>query len=174
MVFTLATLAASLGLDLLLGGFVAGLILRLALQGREVPVLESKLVAVGYGFLIPFFFVTSGIRLEVGVLVDDPVQLLKVPMFLVLFFIVRGAPALVLYRKELGSRDRLALAFFSSTQLPLVVAITTIAIAQGHMRASTAASLVAAAILSTAIFRLVGLSLRRGADATPVPTPVRR
>jgi Kef-type K+ transport system membrane component KefB len=171
MIFALVALAGSLGLDVLLGGFVAGLIFRLALQGREVPVLESKLVAVGYGFLIPFFFVTSGMRLEVSALIEDPIQLLKVPMFLALFFIVRGVPVLLLYRKELASKDRLALAFFTSTQLPLVVAITTIAIDQGHMRASTAASLVAAAILSTAIFPLVGLALRRGAEPDPTPTP---
>lgn len=162
MVFTLAALASSLGLDLLLGGFVAGIILRLALRGREVDVLESKLTAVGYGFLIPFFFVVSGVKLDVAVLVEDPVQLLKVPLFLALFLVVRGVPALLLYRDVLGRRDRQSLAFFTSTQLPLVVAITTIAIDQGHMRASTAASLVAAAVLSTAIYPLVGLTLRRG------------
>ena len=164
MVFALAALASSLGLDLLLGGFVAGIILRLALQGREVKVLESKLVAVGYGFLIPFFFVVSGVNLDIAALTEDPIQFLKVPMFLVLFLVVRGTPALLLYRDTLDKRDRFALAFFSSTQLPLVVAITTIAIDQGHMHPSTAASLVAAAIVSTAIYPLVGLKLRR--DAT--------
>ncbi len=165
MVFALAALAAALGLDLLLGGFVAGIILRVALKGREVHVLESKLTAVGYGFLIPFFFVVSGVKLEVGVLVSDPVEMLKVPLFLVLFLVVRGVPALALYRRALARRDRAALAFFTSTELPLVVAITSIAIAEGHMRATTAASLVAAAILSTAIFPVVGLSLRRRSSA---------
>ena len=62
LVFALASLAADLGLDLLLGGFVAGMIVRLALRGREVTILESKLSAVGYGFLIPFFFVVSGMH----------------------------------------------------------------------------------------------------------------
>ena len=60
----------------------------------------------------------------------------------------------------LDRRDRLALAIFSATELPLVVAITTIAIDQGHMRASTAASLVGAAILSTALYPVIGLHLR--------------
>lgn len=160
VVFALAALAASLGLDLLLGGFVAGIILRLALRGREVEVLESKLTAVGYGFLIPFFFVASGINVDLAALTDDPVQFLKVPLFLVLFLVVRGAPALLLYRKVLRARDRAALAFFSSTELPLVVAITTIAIEEGHMRSSTAASLILAAIFSTAIYPIVGLRLR--------------
>jgi Kef-type K+ transport system membrane component KefB len=164
IVFALAALASSLGLDLLLGGFVAGIILRLALRGREVTILESKLAAVGYGFLIPFFFVVSGIKLNLDALIDDPVKFLEVPMFLALFLVVRGGPVLLLYRRTIESlRERVALGFFVSTQLPLVVAITTIAIEEGHMRATTAASLVTAAILSTAIFPIVGLRLRRHA-----------
>ena len=82
-------------------------------------------------------------------------------MFLLLFLVVRGVPALLLYRKVLDARDRVALAFFSSTQLPLVVAITTIAVDEGEMRTVTAAALVSAAVLSTAIYPLIGLKLRR-------------
>ena len=164
-VFALATLAASLGLDLLLGGFVAGVIVRIALQGHEVTIFESKLTAVGYGFFIPFFFVVSGVKFDLSALTENPLRLLELPLFLALFFVVRGAPALLLYRTALDRRARLALAFFSSTELPLVVAITTIAIDQGHMRPSTAASLVGAAILSTLIFPLVGLRLRAGESA---------
>jgi hypothetical protein len=74
--------------------------------------------------------------------------------------VVRGLPALLLYRHVLGLRDRAALAFFSATQLPLVVAITTLAVEGGHMRTSTAAALVGAAILSTLLFPLAGLRLR--------------
>ena len=160
VVFALAALAASLGLDLLLGGFVAGVILRLALRGRDVERFDSKLVAVGYGFLIPFFFVSSGVKFDLSALTDDPIRLLELPLFLALFLAVRGLPAMLLYRRLFDARDRVALAFFSATQLPLVVAITTIAVDEGHMRSSTAASLVGAAVLSTAIFPLVGLRLR--------------
>ena len=160
LVFLLAALATDLGLDLLLGGFVAGIITRLALSGHEVTVLESKLSAVGYGFLIPFFFVVSGIEFKLDALISDPGELFKVPLFLVAFLIIRGVPAMLLYRKILDARDRAALAFFSSTELPLVVAITAIAIDNGEMRGTTAASLIAAAILSTAIFPLVALRLR--------------
>ena len=160
LVFLLAFLAAELGLDLLLGGFMAGAIVRLALQGREVEVFESKLKAVGYGFFIPFFFVVSGIKLDVGALFEDPIRLLELPLFLACFLVVRGGPALLLYRKALERRDRLSLAFFSATGLPLIVAITTVGVERGEMRASTAASLVAAGILSTSIFPLVGLRLR--------------
>ena len=123
--------------------------------------LESKLTAVGFGFLIPFFFVSSGMNFDVDAL-GDPATLLKVPMFVALFLLVRGTPALLLYRGVLAARDRVALAFYSATELPLVVAITTIAVEQGHMRTSTAAALVGAAIVSTATFPFVGLALRRG------------
>jgi Kef-type K+ transport system membrane component KefB len=162
LVFGLVALAAELGLDILLGGFVAGMITRIALRDREVGVLESKLTAVGYGLLIPFFFVTSGMEFDVKAL-DNPEALGKMALFVALFLIVRGTPALLLYRKEIPAmRDRVALAFFTSTQLPLVVAITSIAVEQGHMHSSTAAGLVGAAIISTLVFPLVALKIRRG------------
>jgi Kef-type K+ transport system membrane component KefB len=161
LVFGLVALAVELGLDLLLGGFVAGLITRLALRGREVEIFESKVTAIGYGFLIPFFFVYSGMNLDIDSLFSSVGTFLKVPMFLVLFLVVRGVPALLLYRRDLDRGERTALAFFSATQLPLVVAITTLAVESGNMRPSTAASLVGAAALSTLIFPLVGLSIRR-------------
>jgi Kef-type K+ transport system membrane component KefB len=174
MVFALGALADSLGLDLLLGGFVAGVIARVALQGREVTVLESKLTAVGYGFLIPFFFVVSGVNFDLKALTDKPIRLLELPLFLGLFLVVRGTPALLLYRGVVGRRDRVALAVFSATGLPLIVAITTIAVQEGHMRSATAAALVGAGILSTAILPIVGLRLRGAApkadDALPAPT----
>ena len=72
---------------------------------------------------------------------------------------MRGLPAMTLYR-DLKLRDRYSLALFASTQLPLVVAITTLATDRGHMRSSTAAALVGAAILSTLIFPLAALRLR--------------
>jgi Kef-type K+ transport system membrane component KefB len=176
LVFGLVALAGELGLDILLGGFAAGIITRLAVRGREVEVLESKLAAVGFGFLIPFFFVTSGVDFDLDSLLSSAGALLKLPLFLALFLIVRGAPALLLYRGVLAARERVALAFFSATELPLVVAITTIAVEQEHMRSSTAAALVGAAILSTLIYPFVGLALRRRDRREPevdsaLPTP---
>jgi Kef-type K+ transport system membrane component KefB len=169
LIFALVAMATRLGLDLLLGGFAAGIIVRLALRGREVAVFESKLTAIGYGFLIPFFFIASGMKFDLDALTGSASGMLKLPLFLVLFLVVRGVPALVLYRKELDWDERRALAFFSATQLPLVVAITTIAVDAGEMRASTSAALVGAAILSTLIFPMVGLRIRAG-RAVPDPS----
>jgi Kef-type K+ transport system membrane component KefB len=99
-------------------------------------------------------------RFDLRALIASPAGPAKLALFLVLFLVVRGAPALLLYRRTLVRRDRVALAFFSAVQLPLVVAVTTIAISAGRMRASTAAALVGAAVLSTLSFPLVGLRLR--------------
>lgn len=159
LVFGLVFLAGKLGLDVLLGGFVAGLITRLALRGHELTIFESKLNAVGFGFFIPFFFVVSGIQFDLQAL-GSVVAILKLLMFFLLFLLVRGLPAMVFYRDVLNRRDRTALAFYCATELPLVVAITTIAIEVGRIETSTAAGLVGAAILSTAIYPFVGLALR--------------
>jgi Kef-type K+ transport system membrane component KefB len=161
LIFGLVALASELGLDLLLGGFMAGLITRQALRGLEVEVFESKLTAVGYGLLIPFFFVTSGMAFDLDGLLSSTSALLKLPLFLALFLVVRGTPAMLLYRSELDLRERAALAVFSAAALPLVVAITTLAVDAGHMRSTTAASLVGAAIVSTLVYPLIGLRLRR-------------
>ncbi len=172
LVFALALIAEDLGLDLLLGGFAAGMITRLMMREREVSTFDSKLTAVAFGFFVPFFFVVSGMNLDVASLFESTSSVLKMFLFLGLFLVVRGAPALLLYRGVLAGRDRVALAFFTSTQLPLVLAITTVAVDSGNMRSSTAAALIGAAALSTAIYPLLGLRRRAGAsDDSPPPDP---
>ena len=162
LVFALGLLASNLGLDLLLGGFAAGLITRLVLRKHEVPGFDSKLTAVAFGVFIPFFFVVSGMRLDVDALFASPSSVGKLLLFFVLFLVVRGTPALLLYRDVLPLReDRMALALFSATQLPLIVAITTVAVQTGHMRSSTAAALVGAGALSTLAGPLHGLHMRK-------------
>ena len=167
LVFALALLANDLGLDLLLGGFAAGLITRQTLRAREVPLFDSKLSAVAFGVFVPFFFVVSGMNLDVDAMFSSASGVLKIFLFFALFLVVRGTPALLLYRGVLDTRERVSLALFTSTQLPLVLAITTLAQEEGHMRASTAASLVGAAVLSTLIYPILGLKVRAGAPAEP-------
>jgi Kef-type K+ transport system membrane component KefB len=178
LVFALALLASHLGLDLLLGGFAAGLISRQVLRKGEVPMLDSKLNAVAFGFFVPFFFVVSGMRLDVDALFASSSGVVKLAVFFVLFLVVRGAPAMLLYRRVLPLKeDRMALAFFTATQLPLVLAITTVAVKDGYMRTSTAAALVGAGALSTLAGPLHGLRMRRVAEvrraAAAKPPPKR-
>jgi Kef-type K+ transport system membrane component KefB len=138
-----------------------------------MPAFDSKLTAVAFGVFVPFFFVVSGMKLDVSALFATPSGVAKMVVFFLLFLLVRGTPALLLYRGVLDARDRVALALMSSTQLPMVLAITALATSSGHMRASTAAALVGAAVLSTLVFPFFGLRLRAAAVREPgVPEPL--
>jgi Kef-type K+ transport system membrane component KefB len=173
LIAVMAFVADELGLDFLLGAFTAGVLYRIfLLAGADAPereTVESKLEAVTFGYLIPIFFVVTGIRFDLGSLASVT-AILKIPLFLGLFLVVRGLPVL-LYRKEFpDGRERWALALLSATALPLVVAITTIGVAADQMRSSTAAALVGAAMLSVILFPVIGMRL--APRATPSATPV--
>jgi CPA2 family monovalent cation:H+ antiporter-2 len=164
-------LGEGLGLDLVLGAFVAGAVARTLVSPALHHELMSRLSTIGYGFLIPIFFVTSGMELDLAALTGAPAALAAIPVFALLMLVVRGAPALVIYRDHLPRAQRLALAFHTGTQLPLVVAITAIAAQQGLMPQWCASALVAAAIVTVIVFPvLAGVILKRGAPEAAAPT----
>lgn len=155
--------ALAFGLDSLLGAFSAGIIVKAFLgtgSHDEESVVASKLEGIGFGFLVPFFFVMSGVTLDIRALLTSPVDALMVPLFVLLFLLVRGVPTLVLYRREqVVGAERRALALFAATQLPLVVVITSLGVNNGAIKASTAAALVTAGVLSVLIFPMIALRL---------------
>ena len=97
--------------------------------------------------------------------------LLRLPLFRVLFLVVRGVPVLLLYRKDVPSRDLIPLALFSATALPLVVVITSLGVSTGRMRPANAAALVGAGMLSVLLFPLIGFALRRSSSSEDEPLP---
>jgi Kef-type K+ transport system membrane component KefB len=151
--------AGDLGMDVILGAFAAGLIMRLIIQESDSKVFDSKMEAVGFGFLIPFFFVMSGMKLDIASLFSSSSALLKLPLFFFLMLLVRGIPELLFYRRVLPKDELPPLALLASTQLPLVVAITSIGLQNGNMRPSTAAALVSAAVLTVLFFPSLALRL---------------
>ncbi|MBP0450176.1 cation:proton antiporter [Kitasatospora sp. RG8] len=160
---TMVAAALRLDLDMLLGAFTAGIVAHLMLSGvpeAEEEVIEAKLEAIGFGFLVPVFFVVSGMKFDLDALLGGPGTLLLVPGFLLLFLAVRGAPAAFLAPAGLGRRDRGALGLYAATALPLVVVITTIEVDAGHLPSSTAAALVGAGMLSVLFFPLLAQRLR--------------
>ncbi|MFA0841923.1 cation:proton antiporter [Streptomyces rochei] len=156
-------LAEVFGLDVLLGAFAAGVLTRIVLH-RAVPAgsdaVLGKVEAMGFGFLVPLFYVVTGIEFDLDALLDSPAALLLVPVFLALFVLVRGAPVYVLAPKDLRRADRGALALFASTCLPLVVAITTIGVDQELLGTERAAALVGAAMISVLVLPLLAGRLR--------------
>ncbi|GAA1354830.1 cation:proton antiporter [Streptomyces beijiangensis] len=172
MLAAMLGLSQALGLDVLLGAFAAGLVTRLVLHGA-VPessgeILE-KVEAMGFGFLVPIFFIVTGIEFDLRALLDGGRALILLPVFLALFLVVRGGPIWFLAPRDLGRNDRKALTLFGSTALPLVVAITTIGVDDKVLEAGEAAALVGAGMVSVLVFPLVALKLRAGAGGKMLP-----
>ncbi len=160
IVLAFAVLANRLGLEAILGSFVAGVVIN-ALDGRAAethPLLKVKLDSIAFGFLVPVFFVTSGITFDLGALLDDPSRLRPVPLFVLALLVVRGLPAL-LFRAALGWRGSIAAGLLLATSLPFIVAATQIGVAAGMITPAIAAAMVAAGLVSALVFPIVGAAL---------------
>jgi Kef-type K+ transport system membrane component KefB len=153
------TLAAKFGLNIVMGAFAAGIVAGLAIKGKEGELLRHKLDAIGYGFLIPIFFIDEGMKFEVSALWSAPLAPLQVILLAGLLVLVRGIPV-VLYKKELKPEERLPFAFYSATGLPLIVIISEIGVSSGLMPQDRAAILVSAAMISVLLFPVLAVKCR--------------
>ena len=158
-----AAIAEALGLEAILGAFMAGAILSLVDRDERMtpPEFRRKLEAVGFGVFIPVFFVTSGVNYDLDALVANASNVIMVPIFLAALVVVRGLPAL-LYRRILDSRRTAIAALMQATSLPFIVAATAIGQDLSLLTAAEGAALIGAGLLSVLLFPLLGLSLLRG------------
>lgn len=169
LLIAFTTLAVRFGLESILGAFLAGAVVSLLdRDSSSHPHFRTKLEAIGYGFLVPVFFISSGVRLDLTGLVDTPSGLVLVPLFLLALLIVRGLPALLLLR-AIGPRTTLAVALLQATSLPFLVTAAQIGMELGQLSTITGAALVCAGLLSVLIFPPSALALLR--DRTPAPGP---
>lgn len=172
LVAGLALAAQSLGFEAILGAFLAGLLVR-ALDPepeRTHPLYPVKIEAVGYGLLVPIFFVTSGLNLDLRGLIEAPAALAAVPAFLLALLVVRGLPALA-FRSLLSSRETLAVGLLQATSLPFLLAASEIGLEMGLLDPTVAAGLVAAGLVSVLVFPALALTLLPvvGAPAETAP-----
>jgi Kef-type K+ transport system membrane component KefB len=156
LLLAMLAFAARFGLDIVLGAFLAGLVLRQWSPG-DVRQLDVKLDAVGYGIFIPVFLVSAGMSLDVVSIVEAPLRVLG---FLALLLVVRGLAVLVVYRTALTGIERVRMALLTATTLPLLVALTHVGLANGTMRPENAAALVGAGVASVLIFPAAAVTLR--------------
>ena len=149
----LVALAMKLGLEVILGAFLAGAIVTLVDMDREMthPLFRAKLEAIGFGVFIPVFFVTSGVRYDLDALLNSGAALTAVPVFLLALLVIRGLPAL-LYKPLIGGDHVLPAALLQATSLPFIVAATAIGLELGVVDAAGAAALIAAGLLSVVAF----------------------
>ncbi|MGH8893955.1 MAG: cation:proton antiporter, partial [Actinomycetes bacterium] len=164
-------LAERVGLESILGAFLAGVLVSVVdRDSASHPHFRTKLEAVGFGFLVPVFFVSSGVRLDLDGLLDSPSALARVPVFLLALLVMRGLPAL-LYVRTMGRRATLAAGLLQATSLPFIVAASQIGVELGRISPVTAAAMVTAGLLSVLVFPAMALGLLRdgnpGAPAVP-------
>jgi Kef-type K+ transport system membrane component KefB len=167
-------LAYRFGFAAILGAFAAGLLVKLIeISGRDPnPQFQIKLEGIGFGFLIPIFFIATGVSFQLKALLTNPVALAEVPLFLLALLFVRGVPAL-LYRRTTGIRHAEAAGLLQATTLTFIIVATQIGLTTGKITPTTAASLLAAGLLSAALFpagaqRLLSRAPEQGRSQPPV------
>ena len=165
-------LAEGLGLEVILGAFIAGVLLRFIDGDRMMthPQFRLKLEAIGFGVFIPVFFVTTGLRFNLAALLASPSTILRVPIFLVALLLIRGLPAL-LYRPLVGNRQAIAAGLLQATSLSFIVAASQIGIDLGILTPATSAALIAAGLLSVIIFPISALTLLRQKEPPVAEVP---
>jgi Kef-type K+ transport system membrane component KefB len=159
----LVFISLELDIDMLLGAFTAGIVWRLIIRDADKELreqVESKIEAVAFGFLVPVFFVYTGVTFDLAALLKNPVLLALVPVVLVVLFVVRGLPSMLAAPVGSRARDRLSIALLGATGLPIIVAVTGIGVDKHIIPSSAAAVLVGAGMLSVLVFPFVGMALR--------------
>ena len=164
----LVLLARDVGFDFVLGAFAAGLVVGLVLDTPDGEVVRMRLEGIGFGFLIPIYFVTTGLDFDVDVLLTAK-GLALAALFLTLLFVIRGSAAL-LWRRALDLRRTLSLALFVATGLPLIVAIVDIGTDRGAIDPDVGASLIGAGMISVLVYPFLATRLA-GASPGSAPTP---
>ncbi len=155
-------LAQGLGLEVILGAFLAGVILRLIDRDRMMthPQFRLKLEAIGFGVFIPIFFITSGLQFDLSALFASASTIALVPIFLGALLLVRGVPA-VLYRRLVGNRRIVVAGLLQAVSLPFIVAASQIGMELSLLSRATGAALITAGLLSVVLFPIIALTLLR-------------
>jgi len=161
LLMSFAALAAGFGLEAILGSFLAGATISLLDRDRAMThqQFRTKLQAVGFGALVPFFFVSTGMSLDVRSFVTSPETLALVPVFLAAVLVVRGLPAL-LYRPLLSSRREVMTAgLLQATSLSIPIVGGSIGVDLGLIRPESYIALVAAGLVSVIAFPITASAL---------------
>jgi Kef-type K+ transport system membrane component KefB/Trk K+ transport system NAD-binding subunit len=142
-------LAEFVGAELILGAFLAGMIISLIKRPEDTEMVH-KLEAFGFGFFIPVFFILVGVDLDVRALFESPNQLLLLPVVFIVALIVKVGPVFLL-RGRFGNRDLFAGGLLLNTHLSLEVAVAVIGVRTGLFDAATNATIILFAVITVLV-----------------------
>ncbi len=164
LMVVLVAIAERFGLEAILGAFIAGTIVALVDRDwrQTHPNFKTKLEAIGFGVFIPIFFVTCGLKFNLGALTQSPGSLAQVPLYAAALLLVRGLPAWI-YRGFLGTRRTVAAGLMQATSLSFIVASVQIGFDLKVIDDAAGSALIAAALVSVLFFPFAaGMVLRGG------------
>ncbi len=139
-------LAEAFGVEVILGAFLAGAIAGL-LGDEDEGGAKEKLDAIGYGFFIPIFFIMVGVEFNLGAILESPRALLLIPLFVLIAYLVKTLPALLL-RVAVGWRETFAGGILLSSRLSLIIAAASIALSLGLISEAIDAAIILVAVTS--------------------------
>jgi Kef-type K+ transport system membrane component KefB/Trk K+ transport system NAD-binding subunit len=163
MMVAWVVLAETLGVELILGAFLAGVVAGLIADPNEDNV-QDKLDAIGYGFFIPIFFIMVGVEFRLQALLESPQALLLIPILIVIAFVVKILPSLLL-RLRFSWRETLSGGFLLSARLSLIIAASAIALNLGLINEALNAAVILLAIFSCTIAPMIFNQIFPPADA---------
>lgn len=155
IVAALVALSAWLEVDILLGAFTAGIIWQILIRDASADIqeaVESKIEGLAFGFLIPIFFIVTGISFELDALLHQPWTLTLVPLVTLALFLVRGLPSALAAPEGSDRRTTLSVALMGATGLPIIIVATGTGVEEGYISATAAAVLVGGGMLSVLLF----------------------
>ena len=165
----LITVSSLFKLDIVLGAFAAGFILRYVIPDGNTS-LEIKLNGIAYGFLIPIFFVVSGAKIDLPAVGAQPALLIG---FIIMLLLIRAVPVFISLStgkdtRDMSGRHRMTVALYCTTALPVIVAVTSVAVKAGAMDQTLASILVSAGAITVFLMPLLASITYRVADAQPI------
>lgn len=146
-------LAESLGVELILGAFLAGMLVSL-FKSPQDDSLVHKLEAFGFGLFVPIFFIVTGANLNMDALIANPQNLIFLPAILVISILVKLLPAL-LFKSRIGWRSSIAAGFLLNTHLSIEVAIAVIGEQLGLLSPATSAAIIVFAIITVILMPII-------------------
>lgn len=169
LLVSLVAFSAVFDLDIVLGAFAAGFVLRYIIPEGDHD-LERKLEGIAYGFLIPLFFITSGAKINLMSVLDRPIALI---IFIVALLLIRAVPIYISLStdrrtRDISSHNRLTIALYCTTALPIIVAVTSVAVKAGALTQDFAGVLVAAGAITVFLMPLLASITYRVADVKPI------
>ncbi len=146
VILILVAVSEAVGVEIVFGSFIAGVIFSI-ISGRAREDIKDKVDIIGYGFLVPIFFIEIGVNINIRTLFAHPMLLLMLPVLLAVFFAVKILPSLLL-SKRFGFKKAFSSSFLLSAQLSLMIVGLQIALSMKLIDDAVYSLFIFAAIIS--------------------------